>query len=43
MYTIKGYLYTLEVQLILVPFAINGTYEHDHGWKQFYNIRWKSH
>jgi hypothetical protein len=29
-YTIKGYLDILYVQLSLVPFAINGTYGHDH-------------
>jgi hypothetical protein len=34
MYTTKGYLDTLEVQLSLVLFATNGTYGHDHGWKQ---------
>ncbi len=33
MYTTKGSIDTLMVQLILVPFAINGTYGHDHGWK----------
>jgi hypothetical protein len=31
MYTIKGYLDTLVVQLSLVPFVTNGTCEHDHG------------
>jgi len=35
MYTTKGYFDTLEMQLNLVPFATNGTYGHDHGWKQF--------
>jgi hypothetical protein len=30
MYTIKGYLDTLVVQLSLVPFVTNGTYGHDH-------------
>ncbi len=33
MYTIRGYLDTLVVWLSLVPFATNGTYRHDHGWK----------
>jgi hypothetical protein len=31
MYTTKGDLDTLIVRLSLVPFAINGTYGHDHG------------
>jgi hypothetical protein len=31
MYTTRGYLETLVAQLSLVPFAINGTYGHDHG------------
>jgi hypothetical protein len=34
MYTTKGYFDTLVVQLSLVPFAINGTYVHDHEWKK---------
>jgi hypothetical protein len=34
MYTIRDYLDTLVVQLSLVPFAINGTYGHDHGWEK---------
>jgi hypothetical protein len=31
MYTTRGYLHTLVMQLNLVPFATNGTYGHDHG------------
>ncbi len=31
MYTTRGYVDTLAVQLSLVPVAINGTYRHDHG------------
>jgi hypothetical protein len=31
MYTTKGYVNTLMMQLNLVPFAINGIYEQDHG------------
>ncbi len=31
MYTTRGYLDTLVVQLSLVPFATNGTFGHDHG------------
>jgi len=32
MYTSKGYVDNLMVQLNLVPFATNGTYGHDYGW-----------
>jgi hypothetical protein len=31
MYTNKGYMDTLVVQLHLVPFVTNGTYGHDNG------------
>jgi hypothetical protein len=41
MYTIKGYLDTLEVRLNLVPFATNGTYGHDHGWKKIIMCKMK--
>ncbi len=34
MYTNRGYLDTLVMRLSLVPFATNGTYGHDHGWKK---------
>jgi hypothetical protein len=30
-YTTRGHLDTLMMQLSLVPFVINGTYGHDHG------------
>jgi hypothetical protein len=34
MYTTRGYVETLMVQLSLVSFATNDTYGHDYGWKQ---------
>jgi hypothetical protein len=43
MYITRGYLNTLVVWLNLVPFATNGTYGHDHGWKKYYCVGWKSH
>jgi len=35
MYTTRGCVDTLILQLSLVSFATNGTYEHDYGWKQY--------
>jgi hypothetical protein len=43
MYITRGYLDTLVVWLNLVLFATNGTYGHDHGWKNFECVGWKSH
>jgi len=42
MYTTKGYVNTLVVRLKLITFAINGTYGHNHEWKQSYwSVGWK--